>query len=762
MERAACVQDVVPFEGRFPSWEAFDVARSAHCEKTHTMYVCRNTVKVAVANRRRKLQVPDDWVYDRKVYVCTHGYKRVSRSSGSRPRQRVRFTNCKARFTACVASELGADGCEALCIKITGQCVAHEDHPVGLDQWRMYSQNRVGVIEHPYLTHEAELLRRMGSNKRAARIHIETLSGKVCTMKDMHNLYARLQKREAAVRTTRATGSGGSPHRSLGPIGDTSDVRVESVLQRFVDAHVENHVSLLSGDDGSNEAICLASRAMKEHFQVFPELLLLDITPPASSTALRRPATPQLHGLLSMDALGNAKPVFLAQSLAISPSLLRRICQDFKRTHPKWVHTKVLVMTKLLPEVVQVLKREFPQARLLLCQFHVLKLLSGLLVQTQAQARTQVQQHGDVITSSILLGEEQTREQLQRLVFARSESRYNEAKALLAQQLSTDSGRELLTLLERNWEPYRSLWASYARAEVFEFSVFFAKGMESFWNPLKGTFQRAGPPSSGIAAVAAGESTASRLTRAVSSVSSLPPSAVEVFTASGNAAGTRATALPVVVPSASAFPLERPDASDNHSSTSATRDSSGSLAKCISEVLTMLQFMEDEWTSKMLILELTKPVASDRCDPLLHFMLNCLSSFAVGLVSSQLTTQSARASGSVSITKSRAPKAPHSSEPVRSAEPQPATAPAAGATMCWLDKTTREKRVLQRDCSGCDCDFFALYRLPCRHLIWYEVSVLQHKRLSLAAVGPRWFLRSFQPPKLASQRESNEIEYHIL
>lgn len=64
---ATKVQDVVPFEGRFPSWEAFDVARKAHCEKTHTLYVCRNTVKVAVANKRRKLQVPDSWVYDRKV-----------------------------------------------------------------------------------------------------------------------------------------------------------------------------------------------------------------------------------------------------------------------------------------------------------------------------------------------------------------------------------------------------------------------------------------------------------------------------------------------------------------------------------------------------------------------------------------------------------------------------------------------------------------------------------------------------------------------
>ncbi|EGZ15768.1 hypothetical protein PHYSODRAFT_504989, partial [Phytophthora sojae] len=193
-----------------------------------------------------------------QIYVCTHGYKRVSRSGGSRPRQNVRYTDCKARFTACVASELAEDGGEALFIKVTGQHLVHTDHPLSLEQWRMYSQNRAAVIEHPYLTHEADLMRRIGSNKKAARAHIEALTGKVCTMKDMHNLYARLKKREKS--------------------SSVRGARVEPILQSFVDADMENHASILSADDGSNEAICLASRAMKEHFQVFPELLMLDAT----------------------------------------------------------------------------------------------------------------------------------------------------------------------------------------------------------------------------------------------------------------------------------------------------------------------------------------------------------------------------------------------------------------------------------------------------------------------------------------------------
>ncbi|KAF4320738.1 hypothetical protein BBO99_00007977 [Phytophthora kernoviae] len=566
------------------------MARKAHCEKTRTMYVCRNTVKVAVANKRRKLQVPDNWVYDRKVYVCTHGYKRVSRSSGSRPRQHVRYTECKARFTACVVSEQSNNGHETLLIKITGQHVVHSDHPVSLEQWRMYSQNRAAVGEHPYLTHEAELMRRVGSNKRAARTHIENLSGKVCTMKDMHNLYARLKKREGAVRsvdaerdqsqrTVNTADMPGAHSRAQQP-DSAGEVRVESILQRFVGADVENHASILSGDDGSNEAICVASRAMKEHFQVFPELLLLDV----SATKLVDGQSRQhLHGFLSMDALGNAKPIFVAQSLTTSPALLHRICQDFKRTHPKWVRIKKLIMDKLLPEVVQRDRtRSLPQDRI----------------------------NGNT------LDYEEIRQLLQQLVFARSESR---------------------------------------------------------------------------------------------------------------------------------------------------GDGGDPLVKGVSEVLSMIQFIGDEWTSKMLILELTKPVVSSRCDPLMHFMVNCLSSFAVDLICSQLTTQSAFADGSVAITKSRAPRAQESNTfPEDNEELASPLSSMTEVTVRWINKTTREKHILQRDGSACDCEYFTLFHLPCRHLIRYEVSVLQHKQLSMAAVGPRWFLRSFQTPKLASQRESNEIEYHLL
>ncbi|TYZ58526.1 hypothetical protein PybrP1_001015 [[Pythium] brassicae (nom. inval.)] len=791
MDVGGKVQDVVPFEGRFPSWEAFDVARKAHGEKTHTLYVCRNTVKVAVANKRRKLQVPESWVYDRKVFVCTHGYRRISRSSGSRPRQKVRYTSCKARFTASIVCEF-VNSTEVLCIKVTAQHLEHDDHPVSLDQWRHYSQNRASIVEHPYLIHEAELMRRVGSNKRTARAHIETLSGKVCTMKDMHNLYARLKKREDGIKTNSAL------------VDENPAVRVESVLQQFVDAHVENHVSILSADDGSNEAMCLSSKAMKEHFQVFPELCLLDVT-----ICPQHMDGYQMQGFLSMDALGNAKPPeFDVPSLAL---------------------------------------------------------------------------------------QEQVRELMKQMVFTHTHETYNESKALLLQHLGNRADHPLLLHIDQHWEPYRNLWASYWRGIVLEFSAFFNKGMECFWNPLKNAFDRTGggglnrnaTGSSGISAVADAAATAAAAAACASSggdnggsnsasprdrySNGADPKGV------GAGAGVEMCTGATATSGISGLGAGVGDSGGGVGTTGAPVGSSGgasvqreSITKCISEVLTMIKFVEEEWTSKMMILEMTKPLTEFSSDPLLHYMVNCLSSFAVGLISSQImalnadsgdhhngmitlmkgppsslasvstssgvsspatgatpmeaelslssssvaamaldgsVTSVATNPGAVGLIASANGSVHHGhdivdvidSTPRERCEPPTATmelamtmamapppAPGAGAgaatqlsaaslaaagadpaayepaTVIWIDRSTRKTHVMQRDCSACDCEFYELYQLPCQHLIWYELSVLKSKQVSMSAVGARWFLRTFQYPKIVSQRESNEIEYHIL
>jgi hypothetical protein len=102
--------------------------------------------------------------------------------------------------------------------------------------------------------------------------------------------------------------------------------RVSSVLQYFVDADVENHASIYG-------SIGIASRAMKEHFQVSPQLCVLEIaTNPASpdgdgGSSLEMEAYPILFSFLGIDARGNAKSMSECdQSLSQSPGQTQRYC----------------------------------------------------------------------------------------------------------------------------------------------------------------------------------------------------------------------------------------------------------------------------------------------------------------------------------------------------------------------------------------------------------------------------------------------------
>jgi hypothetical protein len=510
------------------------------------------------------------------------------------------------------------------------------------------------------------------------------------------------------------------PH-AYPPVATTP--RVEHVLQQFVDADVENHVSILSADDGSNEAICLASKAMKEHYQVFPELCLLDIANCTHDSA--EMDGNQLYGFMSMDALGNSKPIFLAQIIhPVTTRLLHRICQDFKRTHPRWTDLKLIVMDTLLPMVVDVFREEFPTMRVLLCQFHVIKYFSQIVSQPEFDIPSiETQEH--------------VSELLKELVFAHSERYYQDVKAHVLELLDNRRDHPLMVHLVHHWGPYRRLWVSYWRLRSLEFSSFFTKGFEAFWLPLKNIFERSGQVGGTALAAAA-------------------TMGVVLPTMAGNPSVTHGMGVSVL---AAASPCGSP--------TLGPIDPTHSIAKCMSEVITMMKFIEEEWTSKMLMLEMTKPVTEFSAGSVLHFLVNCMSSFGVGLVSTQLVTANTGVGGSVSIVKGRAAvmRMTHTGldtvdeygNVISPDQPLVEDPLAAEGTVVYVDKAKKQKHVMRRDCSGCDCEFYEVYQLPCQHLIWYEISYLHHKQLSMSAVGQRWFLRTFQIPKLTSHKESNEV-----
>ena len=184
-----------------------------------------------------------------------------------------------------------------------------------------------------------------------------------------------------------------------------------------------------------------------------------------------------------------------------------------------------------------------------------------------------------------------------------------------------------------------------------------------------------------------------------------------------------------------------------------------SVIKCVQEVLSMIRFIEHEWTSKVLILEMTRPM-TEFSDPQLHFLVNCLSSFCVTLVSAQATAVTTYGNAFVHA----APKVTSAAAETTVIERLLLTSFALQGSDRVSVYTNRKKThvySIAKDTSHCTCMFHQVYKLPCVHLIWYELRVLKHKQVSMQAVHERWFLKTFKLPAIPTQRESNEVRLDL-
>ncbi|KAG6616185.1 uncharacterized protein IUM83_03827 [Phytophthora cinnamomi] len=107
---------------------------------------------------------------------------------------------------------------------------------------------------------------------------------------------------------------------------------------------------------------------MRELFARFPEVVMIDATHGTNLSKYK------VFSIMAHDAFGKGQFV---QHAVIqnerNPTLLTAL-EQFKRYNPAWSRIKCILIDKDFGEI-SVLKKTFPDAMLLLCQFHVLKYL---------------------------------------------------------------------------------------------------------------------------------------------------------------------------------------------------------------------------------------------------------------------------------------------------------------------------------------------------------------------------------------------------
>ena len=179
---------------------------------------------------------------------------------------------------------------------------------------------------------------------------------------------------------------------------------------------------------------------MTKLFDRFPEIMFIDGTYNVNGHGM------PLYCVMVED--GHGRVVYYAATTEEDTLHLRKIMQCFKERNPKFSSTQVVVIDKDFAEW-KMLTQEFPNAVVLFCQWHVLKVLFKEL--------------NDVGIEKVQ--REVARNAIRNVMYATDEEGYNIKK----QQLFDATNAEFRKYFLENWESCVEMWAAFERDQYMHF-----------------------------------------------------------------------------------------------------------------------------------------------------------------------------------------------------------------------------------------------------------------------------------------------------
>ena len=119
-------------------------------------------------------------------------------------------------------------------------------------------------------------------------------------------------------------------------------------------------------EDSVLKAIFFQTNEMKQVFESYPELLFIDATYKLND--LQMP----LYVLMVVDGNGESEVICLWLTQIEDKETITELVKEFKKQNVRWSSTKCIMSDKDVTER-DVLSKEIPQSKLLICLFHTLR-----------------------------------------------------------------------------------------------------------------------------------------------------------------------------------------------------------------------------------------------------------------------------------------------------------------------------------------------------------------------------------------------------
>ncbi|KAE9315544.1 hypothetical protein PR003_g18962, partial [Phytophthora rubi] len=244
----------------------------------------------------------------------------------------------------------------------------------------------------------------------------------------------------------------------------TDEERTVSLLREFCET--DGNAATLSVDDSSGlvHAVCFQTARQKRLFTAFPEVILVDTT---HDTNKNKYKLFSIQGQYVYHSLVESE---MADNLSFC-------LKEFKESNPAWVNIRVVVTDKDFNEK-DVLADAFPDARQLLCQFHVIDYLRK---QVGSRCGRGAEDKKNIIAA------------LQLMMKAESATAYSAYREEMLRSLGNDKKDAFFEYFEVNWETCKEEWVNYRRDNVPHLNNHTNNRIESGWGKIKQVVEREDP-----------------------------------------------------------------------------------------------------------------------------------------------------------------------------------------------------------------------------------------------------------------------------
>ncbi|KAK1930963.1 hypothetical protein P3T76_013552 [Phytophthora citrophthora] len=323
---------------------------TGYCERTLQVLPVKETMSRVERNKRllrtkkgadASQLIPQDIEPYQRTYICTHGWrKRKSRSEGSRPRQHIRLTNGPYRFVvqwSVMKKEL----------KVKSGHFVH-NHQVSARAFATYPSSR--GVDSALVSARVDGMLAVGAKR--SRIYDYLLDH------DQNVLQVNVDNLVRA--------------HSASLVGGDDNEATARELTSFAAADKENISSVAETAVGETGVISLATAHMRRIFSRFSELLLVDCSHKTNRYNY------QPLKFMCMNEFGEGSVVQHSLLEANGDWHMDKAICHFKRSHPTKIKLlRVIIVDKDVNEI-RVLEEHFPEARVLICHFHVIKYLKEM------------------------------------------------------------------------------------------------------------------------------------------------------------------------------------------------------------------------------------------------------------------------------------------------------------------------------------------------------------------------------------------------